>query len=308
MAFLALIVALAAVKAREVSALKANWKFTHGNPPGAEQIALDDSSWQTVRVPHDWAIAGPFQPEGDPNTGKLPWRGEGWYRKPFPLATAQSGQRVLLLFEGVMAFPEVYVNGRKAGGWDYGYNSFWVDATELVRFGATNLLAVHADTRRHGSRWYPGAGIYRNVTLYVVNPVSVAPWGVYVTTPTVTTNRATVRVRTTVANHLAEPADVEVEVTLLAPDGSVAGSTKQPLTVPAESSADSTQDIGVAAPQLWDVDSPQLYEARTKIMAANRVTDEMATTFGIRSFQWTANDGFHLNGRRLQLKGVESAP
>src|SRR5688572_2957008 len=169
-----------------------DWKFFQGSVAGAEAPVFDDRAWKAVRLPHDWAIAGPYDHRGDPHTAKLPWRGEGWYRKRFTLPIEDSGRRVFLDFDGVMAMPTVYVNGKKAGGWDYGYMSFRIDATEFVEFGKENVVAVHVDTRRHESRWYPGAGIYRKVELVVQNPVHVARYGTFITTPAVDKAQATV--------------------------------------------------------------------------------------------------------------------
>src|SRR6266404_301854 len=115
---------------RRVENFNRDWRFAKGPQTGAEAIRFDDTSWQTARLPHDWAISGPYEPRGDPQTGKLPWRGEGWYRKYFVLAAGDAGKRIYLDFDGVMAMPTVYVNGQQAGGWDYGYMSFRVDATD----------------------------------------------------------------------------------------------------------------------------------------------------------------------------------
>lgn len=178
--------ALAGESPRRVEDFNGDWLFARGEQPGAEAIAFDDRAWQAVRLPHDWAIAGPYEPEGDANTGKLPWRGEGWYRKTFLPRVADAGRRFYLDFDGVMAMPVVYVNGQEAGRWDYGYMSFRVDATDALRFGEPNVIAVHVDTRSHNSRWYPGAGIYRKVQLVIQHPLHVAHWGTCVTTPDIT--------------------------------------------------------------------------------------------------------------------------
>src|SRR5512133_3059138 len=141
-----------------VENFNAGWRFARGAQSGAENSACDDRSWQRVHLPHDWAISGPYEPKGDSNTGKLPWRGEGWYRKSFLVPATDTAKRFYLDFDGAMAAPTIYVNSQKAGGWDYGYMSFRVDVTPFVRAGETNLVAVHLDTREHHSRWYPGAG------------------------------------------------------------------------------------------------------------------------------------------------------
>lgn len=284
--------------------LNRNWKFAVGDHPGAESVDFADSAWKTVRLPHDWAIAGPYAPQGDPHTGKLPWRGEGWYRKRLTLPASDAGKRFYLDFDGVMAAPTVYVNGKKAGGWDYGYMSFRVDATNLVRPGAANLIAVHADTRPHHSRWYPGGGIYRKVQLVVKNPVHIAQWGSFVTTPSVAPESAGVRVWTTVENHRADASPVELQVVLLDPSGRQVAQARRNLEVPANGAREIDQSLSIQKPELWDIQTPRLYTLVSRLVVAGKPMDESETPFGIRTFQFTPNDGFHLNGRRVQLKGV----
>ena len=153
--------------------LSKGWRFTKGNPADAHAVAFDDAAWEKVNVPHDWAITGPFNVQEAGFTGKLPWRGEGWYRKSFDLKAADKGQTVYVKFDVVMSSPKIYVNGKLAGQWDYGYSTFYLDVTEFVNFGQSNTLAVYVDTRNHDSRWYPGAGIYRKVELMVSDRKSV---------------------------------------------------------------------------------------------------------------------------------------
>ena len=130
-----------------------DWKFAKGEQEAAIDPDFDDAAWEGVDLPHDWAISGPFGPlKSRGNTGKLPWKGEGWYRKSFDLPAEAEGKRLQFLFDGVMANPVVYLNGKQVGSWRYGYNSFWIDATGEALFGDTNVLVVHADTREHGSR------------------------------------------------------------------------------------------------------------------------------------------------------------
>ncbi len=289
---------------RRVENFNRDWKFAKGEQAGAEATAFDDTAWQPVRLPHDWAIAGPYEPEGDPHTGKLPWRGEGWYRKTFTLPASDAGKRVYLDFDGVMAMPTVYVNGQKAGGWDYGYVGFRVDTTDFVKTGQPNAVAVHVDTRPHNSRWYPGAGIYRKVQLVVNEPVHVAQWGTFVTTPEVTATSATVKVETTLENHTAAAVQPEVETTLRDPKGKEVAKLRMSFAVPANGSQPGVATITIAQPELWDVKSPQLYTAVTHVFVAGKLVDSTETPFGIRTFEFTANDGFHLNGRRVQLYGV----
>ena len=289
---------------RRVECFNGEWRFAKGARVGAESFQFDDAAWESVRLPHDWAIAGPYEPLGDPHTGKLPWRGEGWYRKHFTLPAADKGKRVYLDFDGVMAMPSVYVNGQLAGGWDYGYMSFRVDASAFIKFGEPNVVAVHVDTRSHASRWYPGAGIYRQVQLVVNEPVHVAQWGTFITTPEVTADVATVQIETTLENHTAAAVAPRLEIALFDPTGKQVAEGQAEVAVPANSEQTSRVTLSLEKPERWDVDAPQLHRAITRVVLGDKVTDETETTFGVRTFTFTPDDGFHLNGRRVQLHGV----
>jgi len=248
-----------------------NWRFAKdpSGEPHAEftTAEFDDSAWTSVRVPHDWAISGPF--DKDPNvrggSGKLPWKGVGWYRaRQFIAPDRFVGNRyagaAYLTFDGVMASPQVWVNGRLAGGWDYGYVGFTLEVSRFLKPGE-NVIVVRADTRDHRSRWYPGAGIYRKVTLDEKPAEHIVPGSVFITTPRVSRDEATVHV---------------------ACEWAQAGT--------------SNFTFKVFQPKLWDVDSPHLYALEL---------DGVTYRYGIRTFAFTADDGFHLNGRRVQLKGVD---
>lgn len=290
---------------REVVNFNTGWRFSPGEQPEqARQLGFDDSAWQTVRLPHDWAIAGPFDPNENGYAAKLPWKGVGWYRKVFTLDADDAGKRVYLDFDGVMAFPKVYVNGRLAGEWDYGYMSFRVDATPFVEFDGKNVVAVQADTRRHGTRWYPGAGIYRKVVTTICSPVHLAHWGTFVTTPEVTDESATVRVRSRIENNRDKDADVTMRVELLDPEQQTVATDATGGHIPAGGSADLTRLLRVKNPQRWDTTSPKLYTLKVAVCVKGNLVDTDKTTFGIRTFKFTADDGFHLNGRRVQLYGV----
>lgn len=294
----------AAFGQRQVEDFNRDWKFAKGEQPEAVmQLNFDDSSWQNVRLPHDWAIAGPFDAKLPGSTGKLPWQGVGWYRKRFT-PKGSPGQRVYFDFGGVMAFPKVYVNGQLAGEWDYGYMSFRVDATPYIRFGEPNVIAVQVDTRRHQSRWYPGAGIYRKVTMTVTNPVHIAHWGTFVTTPAVSDARATIRVQTWIDNHTASGQDVTVDVLVLDPAGKEVAKNSKNGAAPASGTGLVDQQFFVMKPQRWDLEKPNLYRAVATLRRGGEVLDQETVNFGIRTFQFTADNGFLLNGRRVQLKGV----
>ena len=282
------------------------WKFALGPQEKAYLPGFDDSGWQTVRIPHDWAISGPFFPGGDGNTGKLPWKGEGWYRNTFGIPEKEAGQCIYLVCDGIMSSPEIYINGKLAGGWDYGYNSFYLDITKLARPGVTNHIAIHADTRDHDSRWYPGAGIFRKISLFAVDPLHVGIWGTYITTPYVAGHLAEVRIVTTVLNRSGKAAaEITVEQVILDPSGHELTREKIPGAVPANGSGEFEAVLQVEQPDRWDVFHGSLYSVRTIVSdSAGIITDTCTTPFGIRTIRFTANDGFHLNGRRVQLKGV----
>ena len=289
---------------REVFTLQSNWKFTQGNPANAKETEFDASSWETVRVPHDWAITGPFDKQGNGSTAKLPWKGEGWYRKNLDIKPAMKGKQVYLMFDGVMAFPEVYVNGQLAGKWDYGYNSFYLDITPFLNWDGDNLLAVHANTKEHDSRWYPGAGIYRKVQMLVMNPVHTDIWGTYITTPVINDRYANVRISSTIFNQSQVSDSVKVEQIIFNPKGEEVGRADFTRYIPSGKKKDLEVTVQVTEPQLWDVDNPDLYKVITHIFRGSVETDRTESNFGIRTIAFTANDGFHLNNRRVQLKGV----
>ena len=297
---------------RRVVNFNSNWNFSKGDlpasrvagEPGAEAPGFDDSAWEVVRLPHDWAISGPFNPQENGYAGKLPWKGVGWYRKTFTLDKAESGRRVYFDFDGVMAFPKVYVNGQLAGEWDYGYMSFRVDATKYVKFGGTNVIAVCADTRNHGTRWYPGAGIYRKVTMTICHPVHVAHWSTFVTTLQVSDSSATVRLCSSVENHSDTRSEITVKIVLLDPNGSGVRRGTAAVTMRGDDSYQIDKSYVIADPQRWDITNPKLYTAKIIVSMGDRILDTEIVPFGIRMFEFTANDGFHLNGRRMQLYGV----
>lgn len=296
--------AFAAAQERSSLLLDTGWKFIREDIPGAHQPDFDDSSWEEVTVPHDWAIRGPFIEDGDGNTGKLPWKGVGWYRRSFTLPDATQGSRIYLVCDGIMAFPEIYINGEFAGGWDYGYNSFFLDITELTETsGINNTIAVKADTRKHESRWYPGAGIYRKMEIIVTAPVHAAIWGVHVTTPIIKPNYADIRIATTVINASGE--DETIKVVQLIKEGEkilVSGESTDKFSEGIRRDIELT--LTLTDPIRWDTDDPHLYTLVTEIYRKDKLCDVVCTRFGVREIRFTSNDGFWLNNRRVMLRGV----
>lgn len=289
---------------REITNLNTAWRFSKGHNEMAHQKTMDDSNWQQVTIPHDWAIAGPFIVDGDGNTGKLPWKGEGWYRKKMAIPTNYEGKRLYLLFDGIMAFPSIYVNGQLAGKWDYGYNSFYLDITNLVNFSTDNTLSIHVDTRKHDSRWYPGAGIYRKIQLIAVNPIHVAVWGTYITTPVIKPNYADVRIAATIDNYSKNTDGIKIKHTILNENNNLVAEKEIDGTIAINKNKSIETTLTVPNPRLWDTENPQLYKLVTTISKNNKLLDTYTSTFGIRDIRFTADNGFYLNDKRVQLKGI----
>lgn len=297
----------------------ANWKFLKGDAPGAEQPAFDDSTWRTLNLPHDWAIEGPFDPKINPHEGALPYFGTGWYRKHFTVPTSAKGKVFWIEFDGAMNNSTVWLNGHQLGGRPYGYIGFGFDLTPYLNFSGDNVIAVRLTPEEHSSRWYPGAGIYRNVWLDATGPVHVARWGTYVTTPEVTESKAKVHVVTTVRNDSAKPAHVVLLTAVVDAGGKQIAQAGAPVDVPANGEQKSEANILVDSPQRWDIDRPYLYSVVSTVVndqqtdvrlipprargAKRTELDRYVTPFGIRTVEWSPTD-LKLNGRSIRLKGV----
>jgi beta-galactosidase len=282
-----------------------DWHFAKGDQSAAIATDFDDSSWQSIDLPHDWAISGPFgAPEAHGGQAKLPWHGEGWYRKSFELPADTTGKRLQFIFDGVMASPTIYLNGKEVGSWTYGYNSFHLDATDAANFGGSNVITVHADTREHFSRWYPGGGIYRKITARLVDAIHIPVWGVHVTTPSISDDEAQVEVAIEIENTLKTDNQVGLEATLIGPDGKRLESKRQNIQTSAGSVTIAKLGFKITDPQRWDIDHPHRYRIETVVYRDGDSVHTESTPFGIRTIDWTADKGFFLNGRRVQLYGV----
>jgi beta-galactosidase len=297
---------------RSVTELKDGWKFSRIKNDAAFDKDFNDKDWQTVSVPHDWAIYGPFDKEVDKQvvqitqnnekvasektgrTGALPYIGEGWYRKEFSLPNFKQGQKVLILFEGAMSEPKVFVNGQKAGEWNYGYSYFYFDITDKIA-ATKNVLAVHLNNVGQSSRWYPGAGLYRKVSLIVKNAESIDQWGTFITTPLITADVAKVNIKTKVSGkNLRLVTDIfDTEGNNVASDAAQAIFGKE-----------FEQNIAIAAPKLWSPETPYLYKAISRLYVGNELKDEVTTRFGIRQISYQPATGFQLNGKTRKFKGV----
>jgi beta-galactosidase len=278
-------------------------------PRGLQITKVDDSAWRELTLPHDWAIEGPFRQDLDGSTGKLPWRAIGWYRKTFEVPAEDSDKRVFIDFDGAMANAKVWLNGNFIGEWPYGYNSFRFELTEHLSVGGENTLAVRLDTTKLGSRWYPGAGIYRNVWLVKTEPVHIAHWGTYVTTPEITDEAATVRIRSSVENSADSAGEAKLVHTIHAlsqddePGPRLARVESAAVSLMAGGDHQFDDSLTLANPKLWDLETPNRYLVRTEVYADGELSDRYDTPFGVRSIEFKA-DGFYLNGRKTAIQGV----
>lgn len=289
---------------RITNELQTQWKFSLGTHNDAYMSIFDDSNWSQVTLPHDWAIKGPFIEDGNGGTGKLPWKGEGWYRTTLKADKNLQGKILYLLCDGIMAFPEVYVNGELAGSWDYGYNSFYLNISDHFNYNKENTIAIHVDTRKIGSRWYPGAGIYRKIQLVAVDPIHVKIWGTQITTPQVKTSYADISIATSINNYSNINAKVELVHKVFTADNKLIKTVKLAKDVGLGKSKRLEATFSLANPQLWNLDNPNLYKVQTFVYVNNEIRDNYESTFGIRKMRFTANNGFYLNDKRIQIKGV----
>lgn len=302
---------------RVETSLKDGWRFHRGEADGAFMPAYDDSGWDKVSVPHDWAITGPFSIENDlqnvqivqnmetkaslktGRTGGLPYVGIGWYRTEF---SVPDGMTAELLFDGAMSEARVYVNGHEVCFWPYGYSPFHCDVTPYLNKSGSNVLAVRLENLPFSSRWYPGAGLYRNVHLICTSAKAHIPvWGTFVSTPSVHKDMASVSLGISLMSD-KENIDIEYYTDIISPEGEKVASRR---SVALYHKGDShVQKFLVKEPKLWSPEHPYLYKALTRILVDGVVTDEYETRFGIRSVEFIPEKGFYLNGEHRKFKGV----
>nr|WP_085929641.1 beta-galactosidase GalB [Bacteroides nordii] len=297
------------------------WKFIRSDDANFSLFDYDDSRWQQVTVPHDWAIYGPFSIQNDRQkvaiaqdgqkeamehagrTGGLPFVGVGWYRLDFEAPAFAKGKKATLVFDGAMSHARVYVNGKEAGYWPYGYNTFYLDVTPYLNAEGKNTLAVRLENEVESSRWYPGAGLYRNVHLIVNEEAHIPMWGTQLTTPVVEDNFARVHLNTSwVMPEGKSPSSYRIVTEIKDADGKVVSKESKQLT-----DFDNqifSQEFVVEKPMLWTPDTPYLYIAESKVYEGNTLKDESVTPFGIRSIEVIPDKGFFLNGKKTVFKGV----
>lgn len=301
---------------RIVRLLDSGWKFLNEEAEG-EKPGLNTNGWQTVDVPHDWAINGPFDENNDMQmvqvledgervakkrsgrTGGLPHVGIGWYRNSLEIPASWKGKRIFVEFDGAMSHAKVYLNGSYVGEWPYGYASFGFELTDKIDFGNANLLAVRLENKPNSSRWYPGAGIYRNVRLVATQPVRVKQWGTYISTPEIEKGNGNVKIETILDGWAAGIKNVRLTTNLFDAQGKLVSTITNGV-----SNLKTIQELIVTRPHLWSVTDPYLYKAESVVEVDGKKSDQYTTTFGFRYFRFTNNEGFFLNGKNMKLNGV----
>lgn len=291
-----------------------NWKFKRfgimpdgsekAEPENLERLALDTSDWRELDLPHDWGIEGPFRMELDGATGKLPWAGIGWYRKQFKLDDVDKGKRIYIDIDGAMSNSSIYVNGQYLGGWPYGYNSYRIEITEAITFGAENLIAIRLDNPENSSRWYPGGGIYRNVYLVKLHPVHVAHWGTFIRTQEVSNEKAQLKLSVELENQSAVEKTVNVSNKIFFKGKKVTQFSDTILDILPGKVRTVDLSLVMEKPELWELESPKLYTLQTIVDIDGEIVDQYETSFGIRSIEYDPRRGFLLNGKLTKFKGV----
>lgn len=275
-----------------------------------EQPTFTDTTWRQLDLPHDWGIEGAFRIDLEGFTGKLPWRGIGWYRKHFEVSAKDKNMRFYLDIDGAMSNAEVWLNGKKVGGRPYGYSSFRVDLTSNIFFDQENIVAIRLDTEKMGARWYPGAGIYRHVRLVKTDPVHIEQWGVYVTTPEVTDDYAIASVNVKILNNLPTAVESRYTVDIFEVStndelgSKVATSGKIELVLPPNKCNVDSVSLKVTKPKKWSLENTNRYLARVSVYNKKKRTDVYDAPFGFRTIQFTHDNGFLLNGKRVQINGT----
>lgn len=309
---------LAAVLAANIflaSAQRTETRLTYGWE--FRQDGLDSGkAWESVTVPHDWAIYGPFSRENDlqhvaveqngeteetwktGRTGGLPFIGKGAYKRMIEISDT-TGCTHTLVFDGAMSNADVSINGKHAITWPYGYNSFYVVIDSLIHPGK-NELVVELENKVKQSRWYPGAGLYRNVHLIKTNKIHIPTWGTYITTPVVTPEYASVKLQLEIDG--AEKGKwVDVITEIKSPEGAIVATSK---TTYVSYNQPLTQNFIVDSPILWSPETPNLYTASTRLIVEEKEVDAYDTRFGIRKIEYISEKGFFLNGKVTKFKGV----
>lgn len=291
---------------REILLFNFDWKFIQEDNEAFSKAEYDDTAWSVLDIPHDMQINMSWDKKAKGSRG-FKRNTVGWYRKTFKADPAWKGKDVLLDFDGIAIHGDVWVNGKKVGEADYGYLGFASNITKLLNYEGDNIVAVRADCKTNGSRWYTGAGLYRDVHLLIRNKISVARHGLYVTTPEITNSNAKVSVQVEVQGFYSYD-DLTIKAEIFAPNGEKVGSANM---LAFKKTRKKTQEnvlpeIKVSNPQLWSCETPNLYTAEVSLILDGKVLDKVSDRFGIRTLEFSPEFGFKLNGKKIFLKGTNT--
>ncbi|GLB51869.1 beta-galactosidase [Neptunitalea chrysea] len=278
------------------------------------QYDFDDSAWEQVNLPHDWAINGPFMEGWNAKVGggmgRLPSDGIAWYRKKIDIPISDQGKSIYLDLDGAMSYAIVWVNGHLVGGWPYGYSSWRVALTPYLNFGAPNQIAIRIDNPNHSSRWYPGGGIYRNVWLVKTHSLHIDHWGTRITSTDVSSASAIISMDVKLKNTSGQKMPVEILTKIYESEDLNKVITSFPIqscTVDAYHTSLFSSKVTLQNPKLWGpppTQSPNLYVAVTEVKNNGQIIDRYETTFGVRTISYDANKGIFVNGEKIYIQGV----
>lgn len=282
------------------------WKFKAGEISNAQNLTFDDSDWRKLDLPHDFQIEQPWDKSASRGRG-FKAMGIGWYRKTFKADSSWIGKQILLDFEGMMLSGEVWVNGKKIGKTDYGYLGFESDIAGIIKYDAVNVVAVRTSTGENSnSRWYTGGGLFRDVHLVVKDTISIARHGIFITTPTISSQNAEVSVQVEVAGIKNKQYQLEIKATIFSPEGKQIAETKT--WAPKKSNLAAVEvplpRVNIANPQLWSCETPSLYSAEVVLILNGKLIDKLTKRFGIRTIEFSKEYGLKLNRKKVFLKGV----
>ena len=271
--------------------------------PDGVATGFDETAWRAVEIPHDYVVEGTFDPQADKSHGYLP-KGVGWYRRDFEILASDEGKQFWIDFEGVYRDSFVWLNGVYLGNNMSGYVSFYYDITDAAKFGETNTLVVRVDAERNEGWWYEGGGIYRHVRLTKLDPLHIAHWGTFVTTPEVKENAAKVNVKTTVKNESSRARSSALVTTIVDVDGNELAEVETRKEIDAYAEFEFEQNVMLKDPLLWSLETPHLHEVRTVVRSGGKTVDNVDTTFGVRTMRFDPDDGLFLNGKPVKVKGT----
>jgi len=282
-----------------------------GRMKGVNALEFDDSTWQDVTLPHDWAVHLPFVREKSlnghgfkPVGWNYPESSEGWYRKKFTIAETNKDKRMYLKFDGVYRDCQVWLNGYYLGRNMSGYIGFTYEITDFVEFEQENLLVVKVDATEYEGWWYEGAGIYRHTWLITKSTSHLPEYGTYVTTA-VKENEAEVNVATEIIVDAADANNkVQLKLEVKAPDGKIIAKQTQPVNLANTTTTKVISQLTVENPQLWSTEDPNMYQLVSSLTVKGKVKDQVTTPFGVRTLRFDANEGFFLNGKAVKIKGA----